>query len=376
MTVEADLAPGIDVSNYQGSVDWPTVAGSGIAFAYAKASEGTGFVDHTFEANWSGMKDAGLARGAYHFFRPQEDPQAQAAVFAQTVGALGPGDLPPAVDIEVTDGITGPALADRILSMLVAVESLLKVRPIIYTSPGFWNAYVRDASGSWPAWTPSYYLWVANYTSAPLPYIPNGWSLWVIWQYSGDGRVPGVSTPVDLDRFGGTLDELKWWLRLPNVTNQKMIDAFATVFGERYWETIEQVGLGWMGIPQASRALVYAGPPIADLPVLSADEKMQLENALRATEPAALAAERALPPAAAPRPVTNSVVRHAFYVVFRQKYVDMLRKTGLADRLLPRRYAGLPYAGPPIEQLPGLTDAQRRRLVAALADSAAHGSEG
>lgn len=370
MVPDETLAPGIDVSNYQGSVDWPTVASSGITFAYAKATEGTGFVDQTFAANWDGMKAAGIARGAYHFFRPREDPQAQAALFAQTVGAIEPGDMPPAVDIEATDGITGAALADRILSMLEAVEAQLKTRPIIYTSPGFWNSYVRDASGSWPAWTPSYYLWVANYTSAPLPYIPNGWSLWVFWQYSGDGRVPGVGTPVDLDRFGGTVDELRWWLRLPNVTNQRMIDAFAAVFGDRYWETIEQVGLSWMAIPQASRALMYGGPPIADLPVLSAEDKARLSAALGATETAAQSAERALPIATAPRPVTNGVVRHAFYVVFRQKYVDMLRKVGQADRLLPRRYAGLPYAGPPIETLPGLTDAQRRRLLAAIAANA------
>ncbi|MFN8499877.1 MAG: glycoside hydrolase family 25 protein [Anaerolineae bacterium] len=373
MVPNETLAPGIDVSNYQGAVDWPTVASSGIAFAYAKATEGTGFVDGTFAANWAGMETAGIARGAYHYFRPREDPQAQAALFAQTVGPLAPGDLPPALDVEATDGITGPALADRILSMLVAVEAELKVRPIIYTSPGFWNAYVRDASGSWPAWTPSYYLWVANYTSAPLPYIPNGWSLWVFWQYSGDGRVPGVSTPVDLDRFGGTLDELRWWLRLPNVTNQKMIDAFATVFGDRYWEAIEQAGLSWMAIPQSSRALVYAGPPIANLPVLSAEDKLRLADALQSSAPATQAAQRALPAGAPPRPVTNSVVRHAFYVVFRQRYVDMLHKTGLADRLLPRRYAGLPYAGPPIEGLPGLTEAQRRRLLAAIAADSALG---
>ncbi len=368
MAQEENLALGIDVSNYQGSVDWPTVASSGITFAYAKASEGTGFIDQTFSANWAGMKAAGIFRGAYQYFRPREDPEAQAQLFAQTVGPLEPGDMPPAIDVEATDGITGPALVDRLLSMLLAVERLLKKRPIIYTSPGFWNAYVRAANGTWPAWTPSYYLWVANYTSAPLPYIPNGWSLWVFWQYSGDGRTPGVSTPVDLDRFGGTLDELKWWLRLPGVTNQAMIDAFAQVYGDSYWDIIHQLGMGWMAIPSANRNLPYAGPPIADLPLLSAADKARLNEALGSTRVASPLTEAAMPNGSAPRPVTNAVVRHAFYTVFHQRYVDALQKTGLADRLLPRRYASLPYAGPPIEQLPGLTEAQRRRLLAQLSN--------
>ncbi len=370
MAQEENLAFGIDVSNYQGKVDWPTVAANGVVFAYAKATEGTGFIDPTFAANWAGMKAAGIARGAYHYFRPREDPQAQASIFAQTVGPLEPNDMPPAVDVEATDGVTGPALVERVLRVLVLVEALLKKRPIIYTSAGFWNAYVRDATGSWPAWTPSYYLWVANYTSAPLPYIPNGWSLWVFWQYSGAGRVPGVAAAVDLDRFGGTVDELNWWLRLPGVTNQAMLDAFATVYGDRSWDVIHQLGLGWMAIPNANRRLIYAGPPIADLPLLSDEDKQRLNNALHTRQPVVQATERAMPNGNAPRPLTNAVVRHAFYQVFRQKYVDALAQAGLSEQLLLRRYASLPYAGPPIEELPGLTEAQRRRLLAALTNGA------
>ena len=95
----ADRAYGIDVSHHQETVDWTKVAGAGISFAYAKASEGMN-ADPLFPANWAGMKAAGVIRGAYHFFRPKTDPAAQASHFCALVGALDPADLPPMVDLE------------------------------------------------------------------------------------------------------------------------------------------------------------------------------------------------------------------------------------------------------------------------------------
>jgi lysozyme len=85
MAFPTGAVPGIDVSHYQGSVDWATVAGGGERFGFAKASEGvsgTGSSDPYFADNWSGMRAAGILRGAYHFYHPKDDPTAQAHNFS------------------------------------------------------------------------------------------------------------------------------------------------------------------------------------------------------------------------------------------------------------------------------------------------------
>src|SRR5580765_6643007 len=83
---------GIDVSHYQGTVDWAKVAASGRKFGIAKATEGTGYVDASFAANWAAMANAGVIRGAYHYFHANLDPVTQAQHFVNTMGALGAGD--------------------------------------------------------------------------------------------------------------------------------------------------------------------------------------------------------------------------------------------------------------------------------------------
>jgi hypothetical protein len=97
-----DRLPGIDESHHQGDVDWKKVKGSGVAFAFAKATEGETHADPKFARNWAGMREAGLVRGAYHFGRPGRDPVAQARHFVKTVGA-GSGDLQLALDLEKDD---------------------------------------------------------------------------------------------------------------------------------------------------------------------------------------------------------------------------------------------------------------------------------
>jgi lysozyme len=96
---------GIDVSHYQGVVDWQQVAQNGMAFAFAKATEGITYVDPQLAANWDGIRVAGLVRGAYHFFEPNDDAAQQAQHFLSTV-QLQPGDLPPVLDVETTGGVS------------------------------------------------------------------------------------------------------------------------------------------------------------------------------------------------------------------------------------------------------------------------------
>lgn len=201
-------AAGIDVSHFQGTVNWPEVAGSGIVFAFAKATDGITYADPDFAVNWPAMQSAGLLRGAYHFYEPADDPASQAQNFLSTV-SLAPGDLPPALDVETLGGVSSTELWSGVAAWLQAVQTATGRQPLLYVAPGFWNENSPDLALT------SYPLWLADYASQPT--LPNGWSTWHFWQHSETGSVPGVSTSVDLDLFNGTPTQLREWLGLATV---------------------------------------------------------------------------------------------------------------------------------------------------------------
>ena len=193
---------GIDVSHYQGAVNWEQVRGAGCAFAFAKATESTSIVDPEFAANWSGMKAAGLVRGAYHFFRPEQNAITQASHFLQTV-QLEPGDLPPVIDIELNDGVTGGALIAGVGNWIDTVAQATGMTPMIYTAAYFWNQYMNDGFGKFP-------LWLAHYTNASTPQpLPKGWSDWTFWQYAQSLPIAGVHGNADHNRFKGAQSDLQ-----------------------------------------------------------------------------------------------------------------------------------------------------------------------
>jgi lysozyme len=201
------ILAGIDVSHYQRKIDWGAVAGSGVQFCFIKATEGGRDVDASFKGHWQGAATAGLIRGAYHFFRPQAPVSTQADLFAHTLGELQPGDLRPALDLEGTAGWADTPPADRAplaLNMLQAIECRLGVTPIVYTSP--WFATEMLTSVPTLARFP---IWIAQYTQELRPNVPKPWNTWNFWQHSQSGNVPGISGFVDLDRFQGSLDDLK-----------------------------------------------------------------------------------------------------------------------------------------------------------------------
>lgn len=192
---------GVDVSHYQGNViPWSQVATSGVQFAFIKASEGVGLVDASFARNWSATRDAGVLRGAYHFLRASADGTEQARHFLDVVKARG--DLPPVVDVETQDG-QGARVFERVRAWLECVGSALGVHPLVYTSPGFWNALPGDMCGIASLGD----LWVAHWET-PKPGTTEGWSAPSFWQYSAKGRVPGINGAMDMDRFMGTSEEL------------------------------------------------------------------------------------------------------------------------------------------------------------------------
>ena len=187
---DGETAPGIDVSYYQESIDWPQVADAGIRFAMIRISDGLGVEDIRFERNWREAQRAGIARGSYQYFRPDEDAIAQAdLVIARLRGDHG--ELPPALDVETDGGLRPTALAVKVRVWVNRVRDRLGVEPIVYTSPDFW----RDAVGGADVPQP---LWLAHYTTK-CPTVPQPWRRWTFWQYSQTGRVPGISGPVDLD---------------------------------------------------------------------------------------------------------------------------------------------------------------------------------
>lgn len=191
---------GIDVSHHNHEIDWGRVASAGIAFAYAKASEGNSLPDSRFAENWAGMKAAGIPRGAYHYYAVGDDPSVQAQNFISKV-TLEPGDLPPMVDIETGSGEPDSQMRADLHSFLKTLVGHYGVGPMIYTGPYYWNAHFNASFSVYP-------LWVAEYgVSQPKPV--TGWGGWTIWQHNQSGQVDGIAGNVDSDYFNGSMDQLK-----------------------------------------------------------------------------------------------------------------------------------------------------------------------
>ena len=195
--------PGLDVSYYQGTIDWPRVRAAGYAFAFLRVSDGTGFRDPKFASYWVGAKAAGLVRGAYQFFRPNQDVAAQADLLIAAVGRPAAGDLPPVIDVEAAGGLAPATVAARVRQWVDRVKAATGVDPIVYTGKYFW----RDQVGG-PTTFARNPLWIAQYTTL-CPDLTPPWSTWAFWQHTDKGTVPGIAGAVDLDRFNGTVAELQ-----------------------------------------------------------------------------------------------------------------------------------------------------------------------
>jgi lysozyme len=193
--------PGIDVSYYQQTIDWPRVQRAGIRFAFVRLSDGATQRDPMFAANWTGAHRAGLVRGAYQYFRPDQDIAIQADMMIAAMQA-DRGDLPPALDIETEAavGLTADQLAERAAAWVAQVKSRLGVEPIIYTGSDPWRTGGADPLATQP-------LWIAHYRQG-CPVLPEPWTRWVFWQHTNHGGVPGIEGSVDLDSFSGTLAQL------------------------------------------------------------------------------------------------------------------------------------------------------------------------
>lgn len=194
---------GIDVSKYQDAIDWSSVKDMKVgdvqmSFVFIKATEGLGNEDAYFQRNWKKTKDAGLARGAYHFFLATKSGKAQAENFINSVDLM-PGDLPPVLDIEQTYGVSPSKLRERAKEFLQTVQDHYHVMPIIYTNVDFYKQYLKDDFDGFP-------LWIAHYLQKERPSI---YREWAFWQHSESGRVNGIMTRVDFDVFNGDSAEFR-----------------------------------------------------------------------------------------------------------------------------------------------------------------------
>ena len=194
---------GIDVSHFQKEIDWKQVRRGGIAFAFIKATEGSTLADFLFTRNWSEAKAAGVLRGAYHFFRPQISPLAQAQFLLRRLKD-DPGELPPVLDVEVLSDNTSPnQVTDSAGQWMKTVETELGKKPILYTGSAFWRNTLKNSTAF-----VDHPLWVAHYTSGPNPLVPTAWPKWTFWQFSQQGKLAGIDGNVDLDVFNGTAADL------------------------------------------------------------------------------------------------------------------------------------------------------------------------
>lgn len=200
---------GIDVSYYQGNINWDQVKAGGVDYAFIRVSDGTRFKDPKFERNWAGTKAAGVIRGAYQFFRPAQSATAQADIMIAALADFQPGDLPPVIDVEATGGVSAANIAARIKIWTDRVEAAVGVKPIVYTGKYFWRDQVRGST----AFATSA-LWIAQYTTK-CPDLPAPWTDWTFWQYTDKGRVPGITGNVDTNRFNGTLADLQAFANSP-----------------------------------------------------------------------------------------------------------------------------------------------------------------
>lgn len=198
---------GIDVSHYQGSINWGSVRNGGIQFAWIKATEGTTYRDPRFDNNYPAAYHAGVIRGAYHFARPgNSSGAAQANFFASNGGAWSRDNLtlPGALDLEAgCHGLSQSQMRSWILDFYNTYKARTSRDVVIYTTRSWWSS----CTGNWTGMGSRSPLWVAHW-GVSSPSIPAGFPTWTAWQYTSTGRVSGISGNVDRNHFNGSRSRL------------------------------------------------------------------------------------------------------------------------------------------------------------------------
>jgi lysozyme len=199
----AGKAIGVDVSEYQGKINWvdfDTVEKKyPVDFVFIRATVGKDRLDKEFDENWLGAKNKKLIRGAYHYYRPNENSLEQAALFIKTV-SLKKGDLPPVLDIErLPENQSVDRLKIGLKRWLNTVEAHYKVRPIIYTGERYYDDFLKEEFSD-------YLFWIANYNF----YQENIEEDWLFWQFTEKASVSGIKGKVDVNIYNGDVQQLRF----------------------------------------------------------------------------------------------------------------------------------------------------------------------
>lgn len=197
-----DNLVGIDISHYQGNINWEKLDSvenlKPVDFVFIRATYGASKIDSKFGINWENANNKSLTKGAYHYYRPNENSTMQAKNFIKNV-SLAKGDFPPVLDIEkVSDIQSIKQLKDGILNWLTIIEKHYGVKPIIYTGEFYYSSYLSNKPFS------DYTLWIANYNYC----LTNERKNWHFWQFTTKGKVGGINDYVDVNIFKGTKDNL------------------------------------------------------------------------------------------------------------------------------------------------------------------------
>ncbi len=196
-------ALGIDVSEYQDKIDWEEVetldGDYELSFVFVRATVGNDRLDKRFKENWFQTKENKLIRGAYHYYRPNENSLEQAELFIKTV-RLEKGDLPPVLDIEkLPENQSMERLKVGLKRWLTMVEAHYKVKPIIYTSERYYDDFLKKEFSD-------YLFWIANYNF----YREKIDEDWLFWQFTEKATVSGIKGNVDVNIFNGDLEQLRF----------------------------------------------------------------------------------------------------------------------------------------------------------------------
>ncbi|KQB41433.1 Lysozyme M1 [Flavobacterium daejeonense] len=196
-------AIGIDVSEYQDEIDWDEVKTLDddyqLSFVFIRATVGNDRLDKRFEENWLHAKENKLIRGAYHYYRPNENSLEQAELFIKTV-RLEKGDLPPVLDIErLPENQSMERLKLGLRRWLTKIEAHYKVKPIIYTGERYYDDFLKKEFSD-------YLFWIANYNFYREKMEEN----WLFWQFTEKASVSGIKGNVDVNIFNGDLEQLRF----------------------------------------------------------------------------------------------------------------------------------------------------------------------
>jgi GH25 family lysozyme M1 (1,4-beta-N-acetylmuramidase) len=217
---------GIDVSYWQETIDWDTLAAGDVNFVIMRASVNLS-EDSNFDVNWAGARRVGIIRGAYHYFHPDVDAAAQAETFLAAMGPLEADDLPPTLDVEEDDGAPPPdQYAAGVRTWLDMVEAATGRVPMIYCTGYFWESRVQATDMA------DHPFWAAHW-GVTCPNVPTPWTDWAFHQYdvTDAGTVPGITTRIDRDVFNGTMDDLLDFLSVTPVCGDGRCNGGET------WET-------------------------------------------------------------------------------------------------------------------------------------------